>query len=649
MNRFFVATVALAVLSGCAQKGSKGAAGPAGVIGLDPIVPAAPQIASISPEFASPAMQVTIAGTGFGTTPEVLVGGAPANIVSASSTSIVINPPAFAALDQNGQAPVVVHASGLESSPFPFRLGQPGDYNGPNLIQFQPSSGDLVVMANGNIVLNQARFNYSYGGLPVIVDPTRKISSNLYYNTGLSSPVAMRPLDTNNVLVLDGGTGKIMKYNVTTGDVSVFRALASYYGWVDFTIEGNFLYVLWGSGYYIEKIDLTTGSDDPYFANSYNYGTGAYCFYTHSLEAINGTLYVANYYVYPQYYGYPAACSINEMTGVANPVTFTGATPDSIGQIRADGVNMAITGQYSGQGFVATGVITGNTAATTISSVPYQGNYYFSAGLNVLGAGEYLVSTYDAIFQVNATTSTLKAATPANSGALGLFTAASGKIFVVSNLSPAIITEVDPATGGIRGVASRAVSGNTFFGLDGDATYLYVAGNVGGTFEIDQVTIADGTITPLVTGLASISDFARDAAGNIYVVNGTTNVAQYDGQGALVNATFATLTNGGSKIVRHGTSFYFIAGNEIDTVTVAAGGAATRVNTPDLVNGQLVSFDPAGGMLVIDDGTLYTVTVEGFFKPWLVNTFSDPRSLTIQPDGELLVADGNLGFGLLLP
>ena len=652
-NYLLVLAASLSLATACAGKGSGGAAGPNGPVGAIEVVPNAPSVASLAPEFASPAMQVTITGTDFGTSPEVLVGGAPANIVSATGTSIVFNPPAFAAVDQNGFAPVVVHVNGLESNPFPFRPGQAGDFNGPNVIQVQPSRGDIVVLGSGKLLVNQGRLYAGYGGLPITIDPaTGKITSNLSYGSGgLSQPIAMRQLDATNVLLLDNQTRKLMKYNTTTGAVTVFHSLEANYSVSDFVIDGTNIFVSWGYAY-IEKIDTVAGTDNPYFANT----ASANCVYSGSIDAIGGKLYVSTYFYYAQYYGYAKACSIDEGTGGVTAMSFTGTTPDFVSEIRNDGTDLTFTASVGGVPKILKGVVTGTTAATTVETVAIPGSAYGYAGsLLPLGAGEYLVSTNAAVYQINATTLTLQGASPVNATSPGVLAHSNGKIYVASNPdsyggTPAMVTEIDPVTGTFRLIAARTNFTDTYGAIDADATSLYVSGGVAGVFGIDQITIANNTVTPIVTGLGPFTSFARDAAGSFYIADGSTNVVQYDGQGAVANATYATLPNGGAtSVVRHGTSLYFVAGTEIDTVTVAAGGPATAVAMPSLVNAQLVSFDAAGTMLVIDNGTLYTVTAEGFLKPWLVQYFSDPRSLTVQPDGTLLVADANYGFANLLP
>ena len=337
-------------------------------------------------------------------------------------------------------------------------------------------------------------------------------------------------------------------------------------------------------------------------------------------------------------------------------MSFTGPPLDYISEIRNDGTDLTFTASVAGVPKILKGVVTGTTAATTVETIAIPGSAYGYAGsLLPLGAGEYLVSTNAAVYQINATTVTLQGASPINATSPGVLAHANGKIYLVSNPdsyggTPAMLTEIDPVTGGFRLMAARTNFTDTFGAIDADATSLYVSGSVAGVYGIDQITIANNTVAPIVTGLGPFKSFARDAAGNFYIADGSTNVVQYDGQGAVVNATYATLPNGGAtSVVRHGTSLYFVAGSEIDTVTVAAGGAATAVALPSLVNGQLVSFDLAGTMLVIDSGTLYSVTAEGFLKPWLVQYFADPRTLAVQPDGTLLVADASYGFANLLP
>ena len=166
-------------------------------------VAVAPVVTSINPASgpASGGNQVSIAGTGFGTSPTVLFGGVTAQVQSASNTSITAVAPAG-----TGAIQVAVVADGQESN------GVPYTYLLPVIFSLSPDSGPT---AGGNsVVITGTNFGPASGGVVSVTFG------------GIQAPVTSAS-DTTITVTAPAGVGSVLVIVTAGGQAS--NALAYTY------------------------------------------------------------------------------------------------------------------------------------------------------------------------------------------------------------------------------------------------------------------------------------------------------------------------------------------------------------------------------------------------------------------------------------
>lgn len=622
MTKQSLLLAAALILAACGgDKGSKGEPGPTGTPGPSGTPSNAPTLSSISPYHASEAMEVTITGTGFSTTAAenvVYFGGTPGNVISATATEIVVNP-------ANGgfseEIDVTVATNDQTSNSLKFFLGFSGDLDFLNVTSMGVTT-DLVRLADGTIVVssNNGRiFKVSPAGVTAVVEFS---NGNVPIN-----PEHLAKRANGNVLVLDGGMELVWSFNPVTNDLTVFR-LGNY---VAAAVVGADTFLL-RNGNVVDKV-----AADGTFTASFH--TFVDCTNRGDMTAVGNELYVAGSAI-----GANAnrVCWVdttdNSVNGTLLPAV-GGEDFTAVQSVDVEGADLLLGGSINGVGD-AVAALTPDLANGVYARTVKTPALNAAGSVAAVGGGAYLVTDGLYVMQANATEWTVKSGILLPIKTLE----ADGAMYAIN--SGLVGTEnvvFELLADGTYRVASSSFTsegrGWSDAVIDGDQ--LYVSSQDEGVVAIDLGTGAQS----LLIDRSAISDsqaFARDAAGNFYILDSAGEIAKYDAQGGNETLAFATGFSGGflNGVTIIGTKLYG-AGGDLRSVDLVAGGASELVMSSSLT-GFAVNSVVAGkdGKLVgceVNSGALVTISPEGFVAPY-AETGTPVTGLQLLPDGRILVA-----------
>lgn len=578
--------------------------------------PAALVAEAIEPAFASPAMRVTITGSGFDSGVRVLFGGIEGEIVSIHADRVVVHPAAGGLVDETGTTAVTVVSGDRATAALPIRIGSSGDHDA---IDTRPHfvADDVVGLEGGTFVFADAA-----GSRLHRIDADGWVSA--FSSDLLAGPRSLAATPAGTVLAFQAEVTAVVEVDPSTGIVTPWADPS--YGWIAGSFHGTTLYALRSDKATLDRV-LVDGSVTPFAS------LGGNCPDSVDIAVSGDTLYAATWY--------GAVCRVDLTSGVAEEVTLSGADPASIRRI--DGTN---------GGIVAVGTLYGGTEAVftidAAGAVTDTGASFEDSNVAVARGsdGRILVSTMGgAVAELGAAGLVLRAAPVVGIGDLreidGRRYATAGNVGV-----PAFVAELS-ADGRYRIAAnaqfsalwlSLAAEGDDF--LVADYQYGRILRVEAGT-GVSSMVVDHGAIGP-------VSAFLRDASGRFLVASwmASTSIARYGADGLLENEHFVTgIADTAFSMTAFEDTLYITDGDDVMTSSLSEGGQAVPVRpngmAPTAYGLLGIAADSHDGTVYVadgnDSGMLFRVAADGGLAE--VGFAGAAIGLDVDSDGAILVAD----------
>lgn len=564
-------------------------------------VPGAPAVNGVSPSFASPAMTVRIAGSGFGASLSgvtVSFGGVAAEPLSVSENEILVHPVAGGVIAADGSTEVVVSIGGLSSNATTIRLGVSGDVE--RIETAAPETvGEIVALADGSLVVTDPIGGRLYrisadGVVRAVADPFAR----------LQSPGAAVTSPDGAVLVFDVAAAAIWHYEPQTGELTAWAEQTP--GWTDGAWLGNRMYAVTGNASSIDRLE-----------------TSGVMSATMSLTACNGATSITTHSGYLYVAAGSRLCTVEGTTGYESEITLSGETTWALESIHVADDALLATGLFTQGPALARIELDG---ATTIVATP--AGYPKAVAQSPMGA--VVVGFADG----NVMTGNRLLATRVRD--LGDFREADGRYLVTGGSAVPFLAEMWN-DGAYRVLATGdAPAMWTHVEPDGDGFVL-------AAYDRGQVVrvAADGTLSVIIEHAAfgPVASFARSTDGGFLLTSYGPDIARYTSNGTLVESAYVHSEGAASfGLVVVDQTVYAAAGDRLLEADIVEGGAA--VSRTSSVNGLLGIAADAQGRIYVSDGndTGDVFRLEGS-ELVKVGHAGVAMSLSFGADGAILVAD----------
>ncbi len=622
-----VSVLALSLAACGGSKGSKGAAGPDGPVGPGGLPVNPPVLTSITPEFASAAMSVTITGQNFSTTAAndiVFFGGVQVSVDSATATTLVLHP-SSGIIDS--EADVSVEVGGQTSNSIRYAVGFAGDYwYLPT--EYSYTISDTIKLASGVTLVSGT------GGRVYTVSAAGVVTRVVSDAAAIENIARMVVTPTGSVLAFERNRDVIWKIDTAIGTASVYFYTASGNGWRDASFDGTVLWLLQDNGTSVDQL-MPNGT-----FNSNVFDFSSTCSDLRGIAFIGDVLWAGT--------GNGSLCNIDTVTTptVVNTVALSTAN-NSFRGLRVEGADLLGAGVFGNANVAAT--INATTGVVTPVTLPLQNSSMIDA--SALGGGTYLIATdRGETFVTDLASRTLKSTRATQSRSLA---EAGGKWYaIVGQESPAIV-EVN-ADGSYR-VVTNDKDGTSleWDNLTIDGANVVFADRFNGL--VRSAPIATGVVVTVVDATlennGTVGSFVKDASGNYYVhgyqdvvgnisryVNGTATPDFYTGTGIQ-----------GSGMILVGTKIYFATETGVVSATVGTTGAATDVSVNAIFNISAIAADAGGTIYALssDDSSVYKLGADG--SATFLGQASVGESMTFDSYGRILIGDTDNDFYAMLP
>ena len=570
-----------------------------------PAGPAVPEISTVWPSLASPAMTLRVSGAGFGADPAavtVTFGGVPAVPVSVSDAEILVHPVAGGTVDAEGATEVRVSVNGVESNAASMHIGTRGDID---RIETAPpqSVGDVVSLADGSIVVTDP-----IGARVYRVDTQGVVRPVAPPAGGFGEPARVAAVPDGSVLVFDAVESTIWKLG-SDDAVSPWRAATP--GWTNGVWMDGELFVLGQDATTIERLDAS-GVVTGFLPLSS-------CAGANTIATLDGVIYVGAGWV---------MCSVDPATGAETEIAFSGEMVWDLASLRGANGSLLAAGTFAS----GPGVATIDASGAVALAVPDPRGYPTAAAATA--TGETLVGLSDGnLARVGASGFRLVAA-PVHE--LGDFRRAGDRYLATAGLDIPFLAEVWTdgayrilATGDSPAMWTRVAT-------DGD-DFLVAAYDAGLVLRVS----ADGSVSTAVdhTALGPVASFVQLQDGFLVSSYGP-DIARYDAAGALVDAQYVHADGATTfGLALTGSTVFAAAGDRLLEADVLEGGAASSRLIEGTTGLLAVTTDAHGAIYVADGndtGRILQVTAGGTSP---VGSAGAPISLAVDADGAILVSD----------
>ncbi len=210
----------------------------------------------------------------------------------------------------------------------------------------------------------------------------------------------------------------------------------------------------------------------------------------------------------------------------------------------------------------------------------------------------------------------------------GLSLDAQGNLYTVDTNGLHKVVKINPTTNANE-IIYTAVSGtyDEYYGgliVNNDGS-IYVADIGAGTNHQKIIKITNGVKTNFITGFTSLKKIAKDSAGNIFALDGSS-LKKYDSSGALIETK--TLDNGTYKslVIDSNDNIYIADGNGNKIISVSKDLSIVRtvsnLSTTYIQNAgpvRTIGIGSDGGLFATDDHHMFkvitdTATLTGMFR-----------------------------------
>ncbi len=358
-----------------------------------------------------------------------------------------------------------------------------------------------------------------------------------------------------------------------------------------------------------------------------------------------------------------APANVNTTTTVAaktgtavygTPVTLTATVSPATGTAAPNAGSVDFQDGSTDLGMISTETVSGSNAVFTLVTTPTQLQV-----IQASGGVHTITATYSPGTGFNGSSASLNGGLTVNPAPLTVTAVANTKVYD-STTSAAAVPTVTGLVGGdtVTGLAEVYSNSNAsssqpsaaLTGLKGPnslvfdaAGNLYVANGSDGTVS----KFAPGATTPAVTFNASASfvpdNLAFDAAGNLYVAS-TTSVSKFAPGATSPLATLTGLTFPASMAFDANGNLYVVNASIGGNVSIFAPGATSPTGTLSGLNNPIALAFDAGGNLYVSNSGNNTVSkfAPGATTPSATLTgLNTPDGLAFDQSGKLYVANSN--------
>ena len=598
-TRTLALTLLLALLAGCESTARQAQTQPAGA--PEPVFQALPRIESISPSVASPAMIVTIRGTGFGPGVVVSFGGAETVPVSITEQEIRVQPVATGTMAGDGTLEVLVRSAIGPSNTGSLRIGTQGEIV---RIETDPpyTIGDVLALQDGSVL-----FTDPIGGRIGRIAPDGVVRTIAGEQNGLVSPSQMSEAN-GEVRIFDAGAATVWSWNAGTGSVSAWREGTP--GWTAGGFGDGSFWALAANGASIEKLGSTGATIGILPLEACSGAT--------SMTVRDADAFVA---------GGDRLCRVSLATGAETQLTLSGETVYEIASLTATDSGVTATGVFT-QGIGVASI--GDDGEVTLHAADLRA---YPAAAQITEGGIVIGLNTGHVGRSQNGGFALLAGPVRGTGD---FRQAGSRYIATAGYEIPFAAEIHD-DGSYRVLATGSVSSTwTHIEAEGDG-YLVAAYEEGAILRI----AADGAITTAVeqSAVGPAASFAR-LGEKFLVSSGGPDISLYDADGTLLDAHYIhTADSAPFGMVLANEMLFSAAGDRVLQADVREAGSATS----RLASGRQgllgIAADAEGRIYVLDGNDTGLVLRMDATEFVTIGTAGPALSMSVANDGALLVAD----------